>query len=164
MQESALVIRPAEAADVPLVLAFIRELAAYERLDHEVVADETILRDTLFGERPAAEVQLALFDGDPAGFALFFKNYSTFLGRPGLYLEDLFVRPSFRGRGVGRALLARLAALALERGCGRFEWSVLDWNEPAHGFYRKLGANPLDDWTVWRLDGEALDDLAGEAK
>ena len=157
-----LTIRPATVADVALVLTFIRDLAEYERLAHEVVATEPLLRETLFGERPGAEVVIAELDGEPVGFALFFHNFSTFLGRPGLYLEDLFVRPAARGHGVGRALLARLAALAVERGCGRFEWSVLDWNEPAIGFYRKLGAVPLDDWTVQRVAGEALHRLAAE--
>lgn len=156
-------IRPAVAADVPLILAYIRELAEYEKLAHEVTADEAALRDTLFGTAPAAEVLLAEAEGADAGFALFFHNYSTFLGRPGLYLEDLFVRPDFRGRGVGRRLLAELAARACERGCGRFEWSVLDWNEPARAFYRRLGARPMEDWTVWRMDGAELAALAGEA-
>ena len=158
----SLSIRPATVADVALVLTFIRDLAEYERLAHEVVATEPLLRETLFGERPGAEVVIAELDGEPVGFALFFHNFSTFLGRPGLYLEDLFVRPAARGHGVGRALLARLAAIAVERGCGRFEWSVLDWNEPAIGFYRKLGAVPLDDWTVQRVTGEALHRLAAE--
>ena len=157
-----LAIRPAVAADVSLVLRFIRDLAEYERLPHECVATEALLRETLFGPEPQAEVLLAELDGEPAGFALFFHNFSTFLGRPGLYLEDLFVRPAARGHGVGRALLARLAAIAVERGCGRFEWAVLDWNEPAIGFYRKLGAVPLDDWTVQRVTGEALRRLAAE--
>ena len=157
-----LALRPATVADVALVLAFIRDLAEYERLAHEVVATEPLLRETLFGERPGAEVVIAELDGGPVGFALFFHNFSTFLGRPGLYLEDLFVRPAARGHGVGRALLARLAAIAVARGCGRFEWAVLDWNEPAIGFYRRLGAVPLDDWTVQRVTGEALHRLAAE--
>ena len=155
-------LRPATIADVALILSFIRDLAEYERLAHEVVATEELLRETLFGARPGAEVVIAELDGAPVGFALFFHNFSTFLGRPGLYLEDLFVRPAARGHGVGRALLARLAAIAVERGCGRFEWAVLDWNEPAIGFYRKLGAVPLDDWTVQRVTGEALRRLAAE--
>ena len=155
-------LRPATIADVALILSFIRDLAEYERLAHEVVATEELLRETLFGERPGAEVVIAELDGVPVGFALFFHNFSTFLGRPGLYLEDLFVRPAARGHGVGRALLARLAAIAVERGCGRFEWAVLDWNEPAIGFYRNLGAVPLDDWTVQRVTGEALHRLAAE--
>jgi GNAT superfamily N-acetyltransferase len=156
-------IRPATPADLPLILDFIRGLAEYERLAHEVVATEEGLRASLFGSRPDAEVLLAEQDGDPAGFALFFHNYSTFLGRRGLYLEDLFVRPAHRGRGVGRALLARLAALAVERGCGRFEWSVLDWNERAIRVYESLGAEPMREWTVYRVTGPALSRLAAEA-
>lgn len=155
-------IRAATPEDVPLVLSLIRELAVYERLSHEVVATEEVLGESLFGERRAAEVVLARVGGEPAGFALFFHNFSTFLGRPGLYLEDLYVRPEFRGEGVGRALLVRLARLARERGCGRLEWWVLDWNEPAIRFYERLGAVPMDDWTVYRLAGEALDALAAE--
>jgi GNAT superfamily N-acetyltransferase len=154
----------ATAADVPLVLTFIRELAEYERLSHEVVATEEGLRSHLFGERSVAEVLIA-YDGDrPVGFALYFPSYSTFLGKPGLYLEDLFVRPDARGRGVGRLLLERLARIAVERGWGRLEWRVLDWNSPAIGFYRKLGAEPLDDWTVFRVTGEALQALAAHRK
>ncbi len=149
-------IRPATAADVPLILAFIRDLAIYEKLLHEVVATEDALRRTLFGDQPGAQVVIAEADGRPAGFALYFYNYSTFLAKPGLYLEDLFVQPEFRGRGIGKALLLHLAKLANARGCGRMEWSVLDWNEPAKGFYRKLGAVPLDDWRVMRLTGNAL--------
>jgi GNAT superfamily N-acetyltransferase len=157
-------IRPAAERDVPLVLRFIRELAEYERLLHEVVATEDRLRDTLFGARPAAEVVIAEDgDGEPLGFALFFHNYSTFLAQPGLYLEDLYVRPEARGRGTGRALLAHLARLARERGCGRLEWWVLDWNESAIRFYRSLGARPMDEWTVFRLTGPDLDRLAAEA-
>jgi GNAT superfamily N-acetyltransferase len=146
---------------VPLILSFIRELAEYERLSHEVVATEEALRDHLFGERPVAEVVIAESGGDPAGFALFFHSFSTFLGRPGIYLEDLYVKPEFRGKGMGRALLIHLARLAKERGCGRLEWSVLDWNEPAIGFYRGLGASPVGGWTVYRVSGEALEGLAG---
>ena len=154
-------IRLAAAPDVPLILSLIRELAEFERLLHEVVADEARLRDQLFGERPAAEVLLA-FDGagSPMGFALFFQNFSTFLARPGIYLEDLYVRPAFRGGGLGRALLERIAGLAVERGCGRFEWSVLDWNENAIGFYKKLGAQMMDDWRICRVTGPALQNLA----
>lgn len=151
-----LCIRPAAPADVPVILAFIRALADYERLPHQVVATEDAVRATLFGERPEAEVLIATLDEAPVGFALFFHSYSTFLARRGLYLEDLFVRPEARGRGVGRALLRELAALALARGCGRLEWSVLDWNEPAIGFYRSLGAEPMSGWTVFRLSGEPL--------
>jgi GNAT superfamily N-acetyltransferase len=157
-------IRPAVSADVPLILRFIRELADYERLLHEVVATEDKLRDTLFGARPAAEVVIAEDEGgEPLGFALFFHNYSTFLAQPGLYLEDLYVRPEARGRGAGRALLAHLARLARERGCGRLEWWVLDWNESAIRFYRSLGAQPMSDWTVFRLTGSDLSRLADEA-
>jgi GNAT superfamily N-acetyltransferase len=158
-----LAIRPAAPDDVPLVLRFIRELAEYEKLGHEVVATEERLRETLFGARAYAEVVIAEVEGEPAGFALFFHNYSTFLAQPGIYLEDLYVRPEARGRGVGRRLLAHLARLARERGCGRLEWWVLDWNEPAIGFYRSLGAQAMDEWTVFRVAGEALDRLAGES-
>jgi GNAT superfamily N-acetyltransferase len=153
-------IEPAAEADVPLILAFIRELAEYERMLDRVVATEAVLHEQLFGARPGAEVVIARWAGEPAGFALFFHNFSTFLGRRGLYLEDLFVRPAYRGRGVGRALLAHLARAAVERGCGRLEWWVLDWNEPAIGFYRALGAEPMSDWTVFRLSGEPLAALA----
>jgi GNAT superfamily N-acetyltransferase len=152
-------IRLARAPDAPLVLQFIRELAAYEKLSDQVTATEAALRETLFGARPAAESLIAELDGTPAGFAIFFSNYSTFLARPGLYLEDLFVKPELRRRGVGRALFGHLARLAVERQCGRFEWSVLDWNEPAIAFYRSLGAVPLSDWTVFRLTGPALSRL-----
>jgi len=155
-------IRFATADDAGLILEFIEGLADYEKLADEVVADEDRLRRTLFGDRPAAEVLIAECDGRPAGFALFFHNYSTFLARPGLYLEDLYVKPELRGRGVGRQLLSRLAAIAVERGCGRFEWSVLDWNEPAIRFYRNLGAKPMDGWTVFRVTGDALAALAQE--
>ena len=159
----SLTIRSATAADVGVILEFIVGLAVYERLENEVVASEAGLREALFGARPDAEVLIAEWDGAPAGFALFFHNFSTFLGRRGLYLEDLFVQPAYRGRGVGRALLARLAATAVERGCGRFEWSVLDWNESAIGFYESLGARPQSDWTVYRVTGDALHRLAGES-
>jgi GNAT superfamily N-acetyltransferase len=153
-------LRAAVPGDVPLILRFIRELAEYERLAHQVVADEAGLAVALFGPRPYAEVVIAEAAGEPAGFALFFHNFSTFLGRPGIYLEDLYVPPALRGRGIGAKLLSHLAALAEQRGCGRLEWSVLDWNEPAIGFYRRLGARPLDDWSVFRLEGEALARLA----
>lgn len=154
-------IRPAGPDDVPTILACIRGLAEYERLAHEVTATEAELRESLFGARPQAEVLLAL-DGEVAlGFALFFHNYSTFLARRGLYLEDLFVFPEHRGRGVGRALLARLAALAVERRCGRLEWSVLDWNVEAIRFYESVGARPMSEWTVYRVSGDALRGLAG---
>lgn len=155
-------VRSATADDVGLILEFIEGLAHYEKLSHEVVADEERLRRTLFSDRPAAEVLIAECDGEAAGFALFFHNYSTFLARPGLYLEDLYVRPELRGRGVGRRLLSRLASIAVERECGRFEWSVLDWNEPAIRFYENLGAKAMDGWTVFRVTGEALSRLAEE--
>lgn len=154
-------VRAASEGDVPQILAFINELAEYERLSHEVVATEEALREHLFGDRPVAEVMIAEEGRDPAGFALFFHSFSTFLGRPGIYLEDLYVRPQFRGKGMGRALLVHLARLAKERGCGRLEWSVLDWNEPAIGFYRGIGASPVGGWTVYRVSGEALEGLAG---
>jgi len=153
-------IRPATEADVPLVVRFIRGLAEYERLLHECEATEEKVRASLFGARPDAEVVIAEVGAEPAGFALFFHNYSTFLAQRGLYLEDLFVLPEHRGRGVGRALLAHLARLALERGCGRLQWWVLDWNEPAIRFYRSLGAVPMDQWTVQRVAGDALLRLA----
>jgi GNAT superfamily N-acetyltransferase len=153
-------LRFAAREDVGLILAFIRELAEYERAPEEVVADEAALATSLFGEHPGAEVVIAEVDGQPAGFALFFHNFSTWLGRRGLYLEDLFVRPEYRGRGVGQVLMAFLAKLALDRGCGRFEWWVLDWNTPAIDFYRRLGAVGMDEWTVQRLTGPALADLA----
>lgn len=155
-------IRFATEEDVPLILTFVRELAEYERLAHEVVADEESLRDSLFGERRVAEVLLGYVEDEPAAFALFFHNFSTFLGKPGIYLEDLYVRPEHRGSGIGRAMLAHLARLAVQRGCGRLEWWVLDWNNPAIGFYRKLGAASMDDWTVYRLTGEPLERLAGD--
>ncbi len=153
-------IRLATEADVPLILSLIRKLADYERLTHEVVATEEALRDSLFGERRFAEVLLGYGGRSPAGFALFFHNFSTFLGKPGIYLEDLYVRPEFRGAGLGRALLVHLARLARERGCGRLEWSVLDWNEPAIGLYTAIGAVPMNDWTVYRVFGGALKKLA----
>jgi GNAT superfamily N-acetyltransferase len=155
-------VRAARVEDVPLVLAFIKELAEYERLAHTVVATEDSLRQNLFGPRPAAEVLLAEIGGEPAGFALFFTNFSTFVGRPGIYLEDLYVRPQFRGCGAGKTLLREVAKLAVERGCGRMEWSVLDWNQPSIEFYKRLGAVPLEEWTMYRLTGESLERL-GEA-
>ena len=153
-------IERATERDVPLILRLIKELAEYERMADEVVATEDRVRETLFGAHPSAEVVVGYAGDEPAGFALFFHNYSTFLARPGLYLEDLFVVPKFRGRGYGKALLVHLARLAVERGCGRFEWSVLDWNEPAIGFYKKLGAEPMDTWTIFRITGDALRELA----
>jgi GNAT superfamily N-acetyltransferase len=158
---SEIVIRAATQEDVPLILSLIKELAGYERLSHEVSATEDLLRFHLFGERRGAEVLIDHHAGEPAGFALFFPIFSTFLGRPGFYLEDLYVKPEFRGKGIGRVLLVYLAGLAKERDCGRLEWSVLDWNEPAIKLYKSIGAVPMDDWTVYRVTGEALDELAG---
>ncbi|MBI4173143.1 MAG: GNAT family N-acetyltransferase [Candidatus Aenigmarchaeota archaeon] len=155
-------LRFAGPADVPLLLAFIRELAGYEKLLHEVTATEAALQETLFGHRRVAEAVLGFYEKKPVSFAIFFHNYSTFLGRPGLYLEDIFVKPEVRGKGFGKAMLAYLACLAKERGCGRFEWWVLDWNKPAIGFYQKLGAVPMADWTVYRLAGKGLAKLAAE--
>lgn len=156
-------LRPAVASDVPTILGFIRELAGYERLEHQVVASEALLHEHLFGARPAAEVVIAELDGRPVGFALFFQNFSTFLGRPGLFLEDLYVQPEARGHGIGKALVAHLAKLAVARGAGRFDWNVLDWNEPAIGFYKRLGADVLPDWRTCRLTGDALQQLAAGA-
>jgi GNAT superfamily N-acetyltransferase len=155
-------VRPATPSDVPLVLDLIRGLAEYERLLHKCVASEQALRDHMFGPRPYCEVIVAEEGNRPAGFALYFHNYSTFLAKPGIYLEDLFVVPELRRAGVGQALLARLAQIAVERGCGRLEWAVLDWNEPAIGFYKRLGARLMDDWTTCRLEGEALESLAAK--
>jgi GNAT superfamily N-acetyltransferase len=155
-------IVPATEHDGPLILQMIKDLAEYERMSDQVMATEAGLRETLFGARPAAEVVIAYAGDAPAGFALFFQNYSTFVGRPGLYLEDLFVRPEYRGHGFGKQLLTHLAKIAVERGYGRFEWSVLDWNEPAIGFYKKLGAVPMDEWTIFRVTGDALKRLAGQ--
>ncbi|MGH8298257.1 MAG: GNAT family N-acetyltransferase [Steroidobacteraceae bacterium] len=153
-------IRPAGRDDVSLVLEFIRELARYERLEHQVSASEVELSESLFGERRYAEVVFACSAGKPVGFALFFHNFSTFKGRPGLYLEDLYVRPEARGRGIGKRLLGYLARTAVQRHCARLEWAVLNWNEPSIGFYRGLGAVPMDEWTIFRLTGEPLERLA----
>ena len=153
-------IKPAREEDVPVILAFIKELAEYERLSHTVVATEDILRQFLFEENRGAEVVIGYYEEKPVGFALFFHNFSTFLGRPGLYLEDLYVKPESRGKGIGRMMLGYLAKLAKERDCGRLEWSVLNWNEPAIKFYKSLGAVSLDDWTIFRVSGEALECLA----
>ena len=157
-------IAPATPADVPVILGFIRGLAEYERLPHEVVATEAMVHSSLFSERPHAAVLLAHLGAEAVGFALYFHNYSTFLGRRGVYLEDLFVLPAARGRGVGRALLSELARVARDEGCGRMEWSVLDWNEAAIEFYRSIGARPLSDWTTFRLTGDALGALASEPR
>jgi len=153
-------IRTAAETDISVILSLIRELAEYEREPQAVVATESGLREVLFGAKPSAEVLLALEGDAPVGFAVYFFNFSTWLGRPGLYLEDLFVRPENRGKGYGRALLERLAQIAQARGCGRMEWAVLDWNEPAIQFYRKLGAQPMNEWTVFRLTGEGIAKLA----
>ena len=156
-------LRPATPDDVPVILGCIRALAEYERLAHECIATEALLRESLFGDRPAAEVVLAFEGDEPAGFALWFESYSTFLAKPGIYLEDLFVYPQHRGRGLGRRLLAHLARVAVERDYGRVEWSVLDWNVDAIGFYRSLGADLLDDWRRCRLAGDAISALAAGA-
>lgn len=153
-------IKPATEADVPLILAFIKKLAVYEKLAHKVVADEARLRASLFGARRAAEVVIGCYGAEPVCFALFFHNYSTFLGQAGIYLEDLYVDEQHRGKGFGKALLIYLAKLAQERDCGRLEWAVLNWNEPAINFYRSLGAAPMDEWTAYRLSGAALENLA----
>ncbi len=155
-------IRPAEPADVPVIAGLIRGLARFEKLEDEVALTEELLAAGLFGPRPYAESILAEVEGHPAGFALFFHNFSTFLARPGLYLEDLFVVPEHRGLGIGRALLTHLARLAVERGCGRLEWSVLDWNQEAISFYERLGARANSEWTTYRVTGEALHRLAGQ--
>jgi GNAT superfamily N-acetyltransferase len=154
-------IRPATRADVELIVALIRELAEYERLGDQAQATAELLERNLFGERPAAEALIAEAGGEPAGFALFFTSFSTFTGKPGIWLEDLFVRPAHRRAGIGRALLVQLAALALERGCARFEWGALDWNEPALAFYRSIGAKAMPEWVQHRLDGAELARLAG---
>ncbi len=156
----SLSIRQASIEDCPLILQFIKQLADYEKLLHEVVANVTTLEESLFGDRPYAEVVIAEHQDQPVGFALFFHNYSTFLGQPGLYLEDLYIQPEMRGKGFGKTLLAYLANLALERNCGRLEWWVLDWNQSAKDFYQSLGAEPMDDWTVNRVTGDALSKLA----
>jgi GNAT superfamily N-acetyltransferase len=156
-------IRSATPADISLIGQFIRDLAEYEKLAHEVRFDEAVMAQKLFGPRPYAEVLIGEIDRTPQGFALFFHNFSTFEGRPGIYLEDLFVRPDARGSGLGKALLGKLAALAVERDCARLEWSVLDWNTPAIDFYKALGARPMDEWPVYRVDGDALTDLAAHS-
>ena len=153
-------ILPARSEDVPIILSLIRALGEYERLSHEIVATEDGLRAWLFGERPAAEVVLASLNDTVVGFALFFHNFSTFLGRPGLYLEDHFVKPEWRGRGIGQRLLVHLASLAVERGCGRMEWTVLDWNEPALRFYERMGARVMQEWKLCRLTGDSLTHVA----
>jgi GNAT superfamily N-acetyltransferase len=159
----SLSIRAATPADISLIGQFIRDLAEYEKLAHAVRFDEALMAQKLFGPRPYAEVLIGEIDGVPQGFALFFHNFSTFEGRPGIYLEDLFVRPDARGSGLGKALLGTLAGLAVERDCARLEWSVLDWNTPAIDFYKALGATPMDEWTVYRVDGSALNNLAAHS-
>jgi GNAT superfamily N-acetyltransferase len=159
---SALRIAPANESDIPIILSFIRKLAEYEKMSHLVVATEENIREHVFGANPVVEVLLAYWDEEPVGFALYLRNFSTFLGQAGIYLEDLFVDPEHRGKGIGKALLARLAKIAVERGYGRLEWAVLDWNTPSIEFYRRLGAVPLDEWTAYRLTGAALDRLAGK--
>lgn len=154
-------IRFAKEDDVSLILNFIKELADYEKMLNDVVATEEILRDSLFNRR-AAEVIIGEYNNEPVSFALFFHNFSTFLGKPGLYLEDLYVKPEVRGKGIGKTMLSFLANVAKERDCGRFEWYCLDWNEPSIRFYKNIGAIPLDDWTVYRVHNEALDNLAGK--
>lgn len=155
-------IRPAQEKDIPLILQFIKELAEYEKLSHEVVATEAVLRRNLFGERKAAEVVFGYYQDKPVSFALFFHNFSTFLGRPGIYLEDLYVKPEYRSRGFGRQMLSHLARVAIERDCGRLEWWVLDWNKSAIGFYESLGAEAMNDWSVYRVSGQSLTKLALE--
>ena len=155
-------IRPAQVEDVAVILQLIRDLATYERAPNDVTATEEQLVEVLFGSRPSAEVLLAFEQDTAVGFAVFFLNFSTWLGRPGLYLEDLFVKPEVRGKGYGRALLVHLAKIARERGCGRMEWAVLDWNDPAIQFYRKLGAKPMDEWTVFRMTSDGIAKLAGQ--
>ena len=158
--DQTLNIRWAKRDDVPVILQLIRDLATYERAPNEVTATEKELLKVLFGDRPAAEVRLAFEGETPIGFAVFFHNFSTWLGRPGLYLEDLFVKPEHRGKGYGRALLVDLAGISRERGCGRMEWAVLDWNEPAIQFYRKIGAKPNEEWTIYRLTSDGISALA----
>jgi GNAT superfamily N-acetyltransferase len=155
-------IKSAAESDIPSILSFIKKLARYERLSHEVVATEELLRETLFGNRRTAEVAIGYLETKPVGFVLFVHNYSTFLGKPGLYIEDLYVDEDYRRRGYGRALLLHVARLAKERHCGRLEWAVLDWNQPAIDFYKKLGALPMSEWTVFRITGKRLDELAGQ--
>lgn len=160
MNGAVIRIAPASERDIPIILKFIRDLAEYEKLSHLVIATEENIRENVFGPNPVAEVLLAYWDGQPVGFALFFRNFSTFLGQVGIYLEDLFVEPGHRGKGIGKALLQRLAEIAVERRYGRLEWAVLNWNTPSIEFYKSLGAVPLDEWTVYRLTGDALMRLA----
>jgi GNAT superfamily N-acetyltransferase len=156
-----IIIRPAEINDSKIILKLIKELSVYEKLSHTVINNEDLLKENLFGERKFAEVLIAEFDNQPVGFALFFHNYSTFVGRPGIYLEDLFVQPEMRGKGIGKKLFLELIKIAKERNCGRVEWSVLNWNTPAIDFYKSMGAVPMDEWTVYRLTEDKIDELAG---
>jgi GNAT superfamily N-acetyltransferase len=160
LKKTGLSIRRAAEKDVPVLLSFIKKIAAYEKMSHEVKATESDLRQSLFGEKPAAEAVIAYLRNKPVGFAVFFHNFSTFMGRPGLYLEDLYVDEAHRGKGFGKTILLYLARLAKDRNCARFEWSVLDWNEPAVQFYKSLGAVPMSEWTVFRLSSGALDKIA----
>jgi len=159
LKKDNLVIRTAEEKDITLILNFIRELAEYEKLSHEVKADEETLRKNLFGSHASAEVLISEYDGQPAGYALFFHNFSTFVGKPGIYLEDLYVRPSLRGKGIGKQLLLSLVKLAKERDCGRVEWAVLNWNTPSIEFYKSLGASMMDEWQIFRLTADKFDCL-----
>lgn len=154
-------IRPAAAGDLPAMMVMVRELAEYERLAHAVVATEASFEAALFGERPTAEALVAIVDGEMVGYAIYFQNFSTFVGRAGIYLEDLYVRPACRGKGIGKGLLSRVAQVAVERQCQRLEWAVLDWNEPSIQFYKSLGAEPLDEWTIFRMAPAAIAKLAG---
>ena len=156
-----IIIRSAEIKDSKIILKLIKELSVYEKLSHTVINNEDMLKENLFGERKFAEVLIAEFDNQPVGFALFFHNYSTFVGRPGIYLEDLFVQPEMRGKGIGKKLFLELIKIAKERNCGRVEWSVLNWNTPAIDFYKSMGAVPMDEWTVYRLTEDKIDELAG---
>jgi GNAT superfamily N-acetyltransferase len=159
----SLIIREATIKDVPAILNFINELAVYEKLSHEVVANESLLEKSLFGEQPQAWVKIAEYNGLAAGFCLYFFNYSTFLAKRGIYLEDLFVLPDFRGKGIGKALLSALAKEGVDKNCGRVEWSVLDWNKPAIDFYKSINAQPLEGWTIFRLTGDALEKLGQQS-
>lgn len=159
-KENIIVIRKGTAKDVSIILELIKALADYEKAPHEVIADEKLLTQNLFGDKPYAESLIADYDGEPAGFALFFHNFSTWVGKPGIYLEDLFVKPHLRGKGIGKKLLIQIAKIAVERDCGRFEWAVLDWNEPSIQFYKNLGAKPMDEWTIFRMTEQQIKVLA----
>lgn len=159
-KENIIVIRKGTAKDVSIILELIKALADYEKAPHEVIADEKLLTQNLFGDKPYAETLIADYDGEPAGFALFFHNFSTWVGKPGIYLEDLFVKPHLRGKGIGKKLLVQIAKIAVERNCGRFEWSVLDWNEPSIQFYKNLGAKPMNEWTTFRMTEQQIKVLA----